>query len=139
MRRDCIFCRIIAGDQHGAYVLENERVVAFLDINQMSPGHTLIVPRTHVPYWWELPDEDSVAVASAAKPLMLALRELFQPPGMLLEQRNGRAAGQEVFHLHVHLIPIGGGRGSSRADRATLDQRANQIRQAVERITGTIA
>jgi len=136
MKRDCVFCRIIAREQHGSFVYEDERVVAFLDINQAAPGHTLVVPRAHVPYWWDLVDEDAAAVAVAAKPIMRALREIFEPPGILVEQRNGRAAGQEVLHLHLHLVPVGTVRGSYSADRTTLDQRAAKIRAALGRIMG---
>jgi histidine triad (HIT) family protein len=136
MEKDCVFCRIIAGEQHGAFVYENQRVVAFLDINQAVPGHTLIVPRVHVAYWWDLPDDDIVAVAVAAKPIMQALREVFAPPGMLVEQRNGRPAGQEVFHMHLHLIPRGIGKGAPLADPAVLNQRAVKIRSALGRIAG---
>jgi histidine triad (HIT) family protein len=137
MRKDCVFCRIIVGEQHGAFVYEDERVVAFLDLNQVAPGHTLVVPREHVPHWWDLSDEDAAAVAIAAKPIMLALREVFEPAGMLVEQRNGRAAGQEIFHMHLHLIPRGTERGSPATDRVALDERAARIRAAVGQITGS--
>jgi histidine triad (HIT) family protein len=133
MNNNCVFCRIIAGQQHGAFVYEDEHVVAFLDINQAAPGHTLVAPRVHVPHWWDLSDEDAAAIAVVAKPIMRALREVFKPAGMILEQRNGRAAGQEVFHVHLHLIPRGGGRGKRRADRAMLDERAARIRAALRR------
>ncbi len=137
MKQDCTFCRIIAGEEHGAFVYENERVVAFLDINQASPGHTLIVPRTHVAHWWELPDEDAAAVAVVAKPIMQAIRRVFQPDGMNLVQNNGRAAGQVIFHVHMHVIPRWSGdrrfgRPPAYADRQTLDERAAQIRAALE-------
>lgn len=133
MDRNCVFCRIISGQQHGAFVYKDERVVAFLDINQVARGHLLVVPRTHVSFWWELADEDAAAIAIAAKPLLRALRQVFNPDGMKVEQRNGRAAGQDVFHVHLHLIPIGGGRGEHWADPPTLDARAAQIRAALEK------
>jgi histidine triad (HIT) family protein len=136
MEKDCVFCRIIAGEQHGAFVYKDRRVVAFLDINQAAPGHTLIVPRVHVAYWWDLSDADVAAVAVAAKPIMKALREVFAPPGMLVEQRNGRPAGQEVFHMHLHLIPRGIEKGSPFADPTALNQRAAKIRSALGRIAG---
>lgn len=139
MNADCTFCRIIAGQEHGAFVYEDERVVAFLDINQASPGHTLIVPRIHVSYWWELPDEDAAAVAVAAKSIMEALRRVVEPDGINLVQNNGRAAGQVIFHVHMHVIPRWSGdrrfgRPLAYADRKTLDERAAQIRAALEAI-----
>lgn len=136
MPTGCVFCRIIAGEQPAAFVYENEQVAAFLDINQIEAGHTLVVPRVHVPFWWELSDEDVAAVTIAAKPIMQGLCEVFQPPGMLVEQRNGRAAGQEVFHMHLHLIPKGGQRGKPFSDLLTLQRRAAQIRAALRHILG---
>lgn len=112
---------------------EDERVVAFLDINQMAEGHTLVVPRVHVPFWWDLSDDDAAGVAIAAKLILRALREVLDATGMLLEQRNGRSAGQEVFHMHLHLIPRGAKKGSSFADRAALDTCAARIRAALGR------
>ncbi len=129
--RECVFCRIIAGAQHGAFVYQDERVAAFLDLNQAAVGHTLVAPRAHVAFWWELTDEDAAAIAVAAKRIAHALRAAFDPPGILLEQRNGRAAGQDVFHAHLHLIPRGGDYGPARADPRTLDQAAARIRERI--------
>jgi histidine triad (HIT) family protein len=137
--RGCVFCRIIAGEGHAAFVYQGERVVAFLDVNQASPGHTLIVPRVHVSYWWELTEGDAAAVAIVARPIMRALREAFQPDGIRIVQNNGRAAGQDVFHVHMHLIlrregEWHGGAPSAYVDRVTLEERAARIRAALERI-----
>jgi histidine triad (HIT) family protein len=92
-----------------------------------------------VSFWWNLADEDAAAIAIAAKSLAKALRKALNPDGIKLEQRNGRAAGQEIFHAHLHLIPQGGGRGSRRASREELDERAAVIRSAlsfVSSVTG---
>ena len=134
MDHNCVFCRIIAGRQHGAFVYEDELVVAFLDINQAAPGHILIVPRAHAAYWWDLSDQEAAAIAVIAKPIMQALNQVFKPAGMKIDQRNGRPAGQEVFHAHLHLIPVGGSRGSAFLDPAQLDARASLIRAALEHI-----
>ncbi len=139
MRETCTFCRIIDGVEHGAFVYEDELVVAFLDINQASPGHTLIVPRLHVAAWWELPDAEAAAVARAAKPIMQAMRQVLEPDGINLVQNNGRAAGQVIFHVHMHVIPRWQGdrrfgRPPAYADRQTLDERAAQLRAALDRI-----
>ncbi|MDQ7028354.1 MAG: HIT domain-containing protein [Ardenticatenia bacterium] len=139
MKNDCTFCRIIHGLEHGAFIHQDELVVAFLDINQASPGHTLIVPRIHVPSWWELPDEEAAAVARVAKPIMQALRMTLEPDGINLVQNNGRAAGQVIFHVHMHVIPRWQGdrrfgRPPAYADRHTLDKRAAQLRAALHKI-----
>jgi histidine triad (HIT) family protein len=137
-QKDCIFCQIVAGERHGAIVYEDERIIAFLDVNQAASGHLLVIPREHVSFWWNLADEDAAAIAIAAKSLAQALREALDPDGIKLEQRNGRASGQEIFHAHLHLIPQGGGRGSSRASRQELDERASEIRSALSSVSSAI-
>jgi histidine triad (HIT) family protein len=134
MNRNCVFCRIVAGQQHGAFVYQDEQIVAFLDINQTAAGHTLVVPRAHAPYWWDLSDQEAAAIAVVAKPIIQALRQVFDPAGIKINQFNGQAAGQMIFHAHLHLVPVGGIRGPSFMSPPELDQRAARIRAALERI-----
>lgn len=134
---DCLFCRIIAGDEPASFVYRNDSAVAFLDINQASPGHTLVVPRTHVQHWWHLNDDDAAAIAIAAKPLMRALRTAMEPDGINIVQNNGDAAGQVIFHVHFHLIPRWHGderfgKPPEYAERDVLESRAAKIRAALE-------
>ena len=102
---DCIFCRIVAGDIPSFKLLENDRVLSFMDINPASEGHCLVIPKAHAPNLHEADDESLAAVMSAARRVANAVRRALDPPGLSLAQANGPAAGQSVFHVHFHVIP----------------------------------
>ena len=100
---DCIFCKIIKGEIPSHKVYEDENVIAFLDANPTSKGHTLVVPKKHVEniheasgmdYMWE----PIVDVSNAVK-------EAFDAEGINVNQNNGEVAGQEVMHMHFHVTP----------------------------------
>ena len=133
----CIFCRIVAGEAPGYFVYEGARVVAFLDIDQAAPGHLLIVPRVHVAHWWELSAEDAARIAVIARPLMRALLRAMGADGVRVLQTNGRAAGQDVFHVHVHLIPRwvdGRPAGATRLSAQAMAERAAKLRAALAEV-----
>ncbi|PWA11801.1 HIT family protein [Pueribacillus theae] len=102
---NCIFCKIIAGEIPSAKVYENEHVLAFLDISQVTEGHTLVIPKNHEENVYELSEESAKHVFQAVPKIANAIKEKFNPIGMNLLQNNGEAAGQTVFHYHVHLLP----------------------------------
>lgn len=104
MTEDCIFCRIIDGEIPAHKVYEDEDVVAFLDTNPVSRGHTLVVPKEHVENI-----QDASGMEYMWEPLVKvsnALEDAFDAEGVNLAQNNGEIAGQEVFHLHFHVTPI---------------------------------
>lgn len=101
----CIFCRIVRGDAPSFRVMEDERTVAFMDLAPVSEGHVLVIPRAHAASIFEIAAEDAAAVARSAHRVAAALREELDPGGLMLAQLNGQAAGQTIFHYHVHLIP----------------------------------
>jgi histidine triad (HIT) family protein len=103
MKDNCVFCKIIEGEIPSFKVYEDENVIAFLDTNPVSKGHTLVVPKKHVEnihevdgmnYMWDAIVKVSNAVKTA-----------FNPGGINIDQNNGEIAGQEVFHLHFHVTP----------------------------------
>lgn len=102
---DCIFCKIINGDIPSAKVFENEHVLAFLDISQVTKGHTLIIPKIHKENIYELTPEIAQQVFEVAPKIANALKETYHPIGMNLVNNNGEKAGQSVFHFHLHLLP----------------------------------
>ncbi len=102
---ECIFCRIVKGAIPCFKVFEDQRVLAFMDINPIAEGHTLIIPRAHAENIWEIVPEDLAAVQMASRRLALALRQVFQPVGIACLQLNGRGVNQVVMHYHQHLIP----------------------------------
>lgn len=98
---DSIFTKIIKGEIPCHKVYEDDKTLAFLDINPTTPGHTLVISKKQIDHLWDLPDEDYQAVMMACKKIANKLREVLQV------QRVGvKVMGEEVAHAHVHLIPF---------------------------------
>lgn len=102
---DCIFCKIINGEIPSAKVFENEHVMAFLDISQITKGHTLIIPKIHNENIYDLSAEAARNIFEVVPQLANAIKEQFNPVGMNVITNTGEQAGQTVFHYHMHLIP----------------------------------
>ncbi|OGG86380.1 hypothetical protein A3I47_00745 [Candidatus Kaiserbacteria bacterium RIFCSPLOWO2_02_FULL_59_19] len=102
---DCIFCKIVAGEIPSFKVYEDERIVAFLDIRPVNPGHTLIVPKTHSKNIFDIVAEDWTAIADVARILAIAIEKAVSADGINIAMNNRPDAGQLVDHAHVHLIP----------------------------------
>lgn len=102
---DCIFCKIGAKEIPAKIIYEDEDVFATLDIHPRAPGHTIVIPKTHVPNLMELPEEKFGALFSAVKKVMKILKNHLNPDGFTVGINQGRASGQEVDHLHVHILP----------------------------------
>jgi histidine triad (HIT) family protein len=102
---DCLFCRIVAGEIPSTRVREDERTVAFMDINPATRGHVLVIPRAHAADLLEVPGEDLAACARAAQAVARAAKDKLGADGVNLLNSCGQAAWQTVFHFHVHVIP----------------------------------
>ncbi|MCM3762630.1 HIT family protein [Alkalihalobacillus oceani] len=102
---NCIFCKIVKGDIPAAKVYEDEHVLAFLDISQVTEGHTLVIPKNHHQDLFELPAEQASRLFSVIPTIANGQKAAFQPKGLNMVNNNGKDAGQTVFHYHVHLIP----------------------------------
>lgn len=102
---DCVFCRVVSGALPAHLVHDDEHCIAFLDHRPAARGHTLVVPRAHVDGLWDAEPETAGAVMRTASTVAALLRERLQPDGLTLRQNTGRASGQDVFHLHLHLVP----------------------------------
>jgi histidine triad (HIT) family protein len=102
---DCLFCKIVAGEIPATVVREDERTIAFMDINPATRGHALVIPRTHARDLWSVDADDLAACAAAAQDLALRIRERLGAQGVNLLNSCGEAAWQTVFHFHVHVIP----------------------------------
>lgn len=106
MTVSCTFCRIVEGLQPGSIVYEDERVVAFLDVMPINQGHTLIVPRAHVPFLSEIEPEDGARMFLVAQKVGRALRaSTMRCDAVNLLLNDGAEAGQRVFHAHLHVVP----------------------------------
>ena len=102
---DCIFCKIIQGEIPATKVYEDEKVLAFMDINPLNDGHTLVVPKRHAETIFEIDPQDLIATMKVAQRLAIAIKKALNSDGMIVVQLNNKAAGQMVPHLHIHLIP----------------------------------
>jgi histidine triad (HIT) family protein len=106
MDPSCIFCKIAAGTAPSHLVYEDDTAVAFLDLAPLRQGHTLVIPRTHVPdVMSDGGGQALIDISPAIHYVSRRLMEAFSADGISLLQANGAAAGQVVFHLHVHLVP----------------------------------
>jgi histidine triad (HIT) family protein len=102
---DCIFCKIVKGEIPCFKIYEDERVLVFADINPISLGHTLIIPKNHAQNLWDIPPEDLKAIHIASQKVIQAIKEVLDPAGVAVVQLNGRGANQVVMHYHLHLMP----------------------------------
>ena len=133
---ECIFCRIARGDQPAEVIHEAPGALAFLDSFPAARGHVLVVPRKHAPTLLELEDGAVGDLFLAVKAVQRKVQGALRPLGFHVGWNHGRAAGQHVHHLHVHVLPryAEGGRGvqalGSGGDRQEMTALAAAIRAA---------
>jgi len=110
---DCVFCMIRDGKIPSAKVYDDERTLAFMDINPLTRGHCLVATKAHAATLYDAEVEDLKAAIVTAKKVAGALRKALSPDGLNVLQANGAAAFQSVAHFHLHLIPrwTGDGKG----------------------------
>ena len=101
----CIFCKIIAGEIPAVKVLDDERVLAFMDINPSSRGHMLVVPKKHAENIFEISESDLAAMIKVVKRCATAAKEALKAEGVTVLQLNGKASDQIVPHIHIHVMP----------------------------------
>lgn len=102
---NCIFCKIANGEIPSKTVYEDERFRVILDISPASKGHAIILVKNHAANVYELSEEDASAIYVVAKKVATAMQKVLKCDGINILQNNGEAAGQTVFHVHMHLIP----------------------------------
>ncbi|WP_413627207.1 HIT family protein [Fructilactobacillus vespulae] len=103
---NCIFCKIINGDIPSYKVYEDDVVLAFLDISQTTPGHTLVIPKKHVPDIFHLSSDDAAQIFARVPKIANAIKASNPDiKGMNILNNNGEVAYQSVFHAHIHLVP----------------------------------
>jgi len=138
---DCTFCRIIKGVAPASIAYSNEKILAIMDIQPVNSGHVLIIPKIHVAQLSELDEETGAHMFKIA----MRIAEIIRRSGTKCEGMNifladGEAAGQEIFHVHLHVIPRFRGDGfkirfgpsySSRPKREELDRIGEKIREAM--------
>jgi len=137
---NCVFCKIVANELPSSVVYGTDTVAAFMDIDPVTRGHVLVVPRVHLPDLADLSDELAAEMFSIARRLAAALRRSsLQCEGINLFYADGEAASQEVFHAHLHVFPRFADDGfvidahwGTNPSRGQLDEHASQVRAALE-------
>lgn len=102
---DCIFCEIAARTSEAEIVFENEKYIAFLDINPVNYGHTLVMPKKHFDNFLTVPAQDLEELTKLTQYLSGAIKRALKADGFNVISNNGTSAGQSVFHFHYHIIP----------------------------------
>jgi len=105
MSDDCIFCKIVKGEVPCSKVMDNGKVLAFLDIQPINKGHTLVIPKEHYETLLDTPDSSLKDMMSTAKKVAKSMRKTLKADGVNLGMNNFAPAGQEVMHAHIHVIP----------------------------------
>lgn len=142
MARRCVFCRIIRGEARAHKVYEDDRALAFLDIHPSAPGHTLIIPKAHVELVEDLSEEDAEALFKALHKLVGRIQAAVDAEACTIGVNNGPESGQEVPHVHIHVIPrFRGDRGGIIQGLARSGRRPDEEEMCLiaERIRGLSA
>ena len=135
MKNDCVFCAIAAGEIPSFKVYEDEFVLAYLDINPFTEGHTLVIPKEHSCGILDASDETLATLVSHVKKIAGHLKKALPCDGFNILQNNGEAAGQTVMHIHFHIVPRYGkeeiGFTSHKGDMDELKALAERVRMQV--------
>ena len=105
MIEECVFCKIIRGEIPSVKLYEDERTYAFMDINPLSSGHSLVIPKHHAENIYVTPPHASGAAMATLSKVSAAINRAVKPEGINILQANGPGAQQSVFHIHFHIIP----------------------------------
>ena len=134
---DCIFCKIVAREAEATIVYEDPETLSFLDVHPLNPGHTLVIPKKHYANMLEMPTDEAGRVFATVAKVMKSVRKVSGADGISVGQSNGKAASQEVFHMHVHIIPrfnhemMTGFPNRKQTHRTELDDIGKRIRKAI--------
>lgn len=122
---DCIFCKLAGGDIKTNALYEDDIVKVIFDLSPASRGHVLIIPKEHFADIYELDDETAAHIFKVAVKVANAMKKTLGYDGLNVVQNNGEAAGQTVFHFHMHIIP------RYKGDTANIKWVQNEVDQAV--------
>ncbi len=134
----CVFCKIVAGQIPSTRVYEDDSTLVFMDIGEVNPGHVLVAVKAHVENIFGLNDALAAAVFRTAARAARAVQKAYAPEGVTLYQANGAAAGQTVYHFHLHLVPRYADDGmrltwpAKNPPREQLEANAARLRAALE-------
>lgn len=138
---ECAFCAIVTGEAPTSWIYQDERVISFMDIEPATPGHLLVVPKVHVSHLADLDPEDGAQMFQLAQVLGQALRDSsIAAQGINLFLADGEVAFQDIFHIHLHVVPRTRGDGVvvsaefGKPNRDLLDAQAADIRATLVRL-----
>jgi histidine triad (HIT) family protein len=133
--KSCIFCKIVHKQAPASIIYEDEKVMVFLDLRPLNMGHTLVIPKVHYIDIFDTPEKELTQVHKIAKKVTNAIKKATDADGISIIQQNGKAAGQDIFHLHVHIVPRFEGQKLlpfselREVERDKLDAMAKKIKQ----------
>jgi histidine triad (HIT) family protein len=131
----CVFCRIVRKEAPASILYEDDSVLVFLDIRPLNEGHTLVIPKKHYETVYDMPEDLVSHIYKLVKRMAVAVKAATNADGITVIQQNGHAAGQEIFHLHVHVVARFEGqklphfRDIPNASREQLERAAEKIRR----------
>ena len=134
---NCVFCKIVQRRIPCDKVHEDELTLSFMDISPASEGHTLVIAKAHFETLFDIDTTSLAAVAVTSRRLAKAIQAALQPDGVRLIQSNGAAAGQTVFHYHLHIIPVRAGQRIGSHGRGP--GKPEEIRQVADKIRAALA
>lgn len=136
-KADCVFCKIIAKEIPSEKVYEDTDIYAFADIHPNNLGHTLIVPKKHFTNIYETPESELGKLIAAAKRVSIGVKKALKAEGVNIAMNNDKAAGQIIFHTHIHVIPRFSDDGYLHWKGPEMD--SGEIRKAAEKIRGALS
>lgn len=131
----CIFCKIVRKQAPASIIYEDEAVIAFVDIRPLNEGHALVIPKKHYIDIFDIPEDKLSQVYNVAKQVSAAVKKATNSDGISIIQQSGKAAGQDIFHFHVHVVPRFEGQklpnfsSLREVERTKLDGMAKKIMQ----------
>jgi len=135
---DCIFCKIINGEIPAVKVLDEQKVLAFMDINPLAQGHMLVIPKKHAENILDISEDDLAAVINAVKRCAKAAKAELKAEGITILQLNGKASDQVVPHLHIHIIPRWKNDGLSISNWEMKPGDMEEIKKTADRVKANI-
>ena len=136
MSDTCIFCKIIQKKAPASIVYEDKRIIAFMSIQPINVGHTLVIPKKHYENIYEITEEEIGQLYRIVKKITKAIKTSIEAEGIRIIQNNGKAAGQVIFHMHVHIIPMYNNNiwnHPQNRDTNMLDQDAKKIQKLLDK------
>ena len=134
----CIFCKILNKQAPASIIYEDETLLAFLDIRPLNEGHTLVIPKRHYVDIFDIPEDQLSQVHKVVKQVSVAIKKATNSDGISIIQQNGKAADQDIFHFHVHVVPRFEGQklpsfsALKEVERTKLDDMAKKIKQQLK-------